>query len=393
MRSYLLPCMLSIFSFHSLSAQEANKYTGLFTNKDIALTISVKKSGEKYEGYFEVQKQRCAFTGKMELGVLSASYSYEGKTVPFTLSLLFGTYYLTTEGFNLEVQRNPAGLPASAAENTDERISQGSPKREPDAVLPAKGKRIADPYGGYSFQLPPGWVSREEQGSFLITKEGEELGISVAAHNYKSKEEILKTAEDIVDPSTNTHIRTTASEYGANGVFFHLEGRSNGQNLVLEIIARVSPYGGGVVFLTGGVAENYSGAHTELLKSMANSAQFNKPAISTAAQQWSGRLKGKQLIYLNTSGGGSEKITLNLFANGDFNYANNSSYLSGGSSVLSYAGRDSNSGTWKIQNRGEVTVLVLYGNDRSIREYVLSPRQEAGEINLDNRRYFIRTLN
>ena len=82
MRSYLLPCMLSIFSFHSLSAQEANKYTGLFTNKDIALTISVKKSGEKYEGYFEVQKQRCAFTGKMELGVLSASYSYEGKTVP-----------------------------------------------------------------------------------------------------------------------------------------------------------------------------------------------------------------------------------------------------------------------------------------------------------------------
>ena len=175
-------------------------------------------------------------------------------------------------------------------------------------------------------------MDRFEFGEASTT--GQELGISVAAHNYKSKEEILKTAEDIVDPSTNTHIRTTASEYGANGVFFHLEGRSNGQNLVLEIIARVSPYGGGVVFLTGGVAENYSGAHTELLKSMANSAQFNKPAISTAAQQWSDRLKGKQLIYLNTSGGGSEKITLNLFANGDFNYANNSSYLSVFSSLL-----------------------------------------------------------
>ena len=393
MRFYLLFCMLSVFWFHSVSAQEGNKYTGLFTNKDIALTISVKKSGERYEGYFEVQKQRCAFTGKIELGVLSASYSYEGKNVPFTLSLLFGTYYLTTEGYNLEVKRNPAGLPASAAENKDERVSQGTPKKQSDAVLPAKGKRISDPYGGYSFQLPTGWDSREEQGSFLITKEGEELGISVTAHNYKSKEEILKTAEDIVDPSSNTHIRTTASEYGTNGVFLHLEGRSNGQNLVLEIIVQVSPYGGGVVFLTGGGAENYAGNYSEILKAMANSAQFNKPAISSAAQQWSGRLKGKQLIYLNTSGGGSEKITLNLFANGDYSYANNSSYLSGGSSVLSYAGRDSNSGTWKIQNRGDATVLVLYGNDRRIREYVLSPRQEAGEINLDNRRYFIRALN
>jgi hypothetical protein len=389
MRFCLLPCMLSIFSFHSVSAQEASKYTGLFTNKDIALTISVKKSGEKYEGYFEVQKQRCAFTGQLEMGVLSASYSYEGKNVPFTLSLLFGTYYLTTEGYNLEVQRNP-GSPIATSET---RETQLPPKKEPGVVLPAKGKRISDPYGSYSFQLTPGWESREEQGSFLITKEGQEIGISVAAHNYKSKEEILKTAEDIVDPQSNTYIRTTAYEFGANGVFFHLEGRSNGQNLVLEIIVRVSPYGGGVLFLTGGSSENYSGTHTEVLKSMANSAQFTKPAISSAAQQWSNRLNGKQLIYLNTSGGGSEKITLNLFANGEYSYTNNSSYLSGGSSVLSYAGRNSNSGTWKIQNRGDATVLVLYGNDRSIREYMLSPRQENGEINLDNRRYFIRSLN
>ena len=144
MRFYLLSCMLSVFSFHSVSAQEGNKYTGLFTNKDIALTISVKKSGERYEGYFEVQKQRCAFTGKIELGVLSASYSYEGKNVPFTLSLLFGTYYLTTEGYNLEVKRNPAGLPASAAENKDERVSQGTPKKQSDAVClqRVKGFRI-----------------------------------------------------------------------------------------------------------------------------------------------------------------------------------------------------------------------------------------------------------
>jgi hypothetical protein len=98
-------------------------------------------------------------------------------------------------------------------------------------------------------------------------------------------------------------------------------------------------------------------------------------------------------LYLHTSGGGSTRITLNLFENGQFDFANNSSYMSGGSSVLSYAGKNSNSGTWKIQSRNNQTVLVLFGGDRSATEYILTSRPENGEINLNDRRYFIRSLN
>jgi hypothetical protein len=96
---------------------------------------------------------------------------------------------------------------------------------------------------------------------------------------------------------------------------------------------------------------------------------------------------------LHTSGGGSEKIVIKLAANGEYSYSNNSSYVSGGSDVLSYAGKDGNSGTWKIQSRNSQTVLVLFGNDNSTREYILTPRSQNGEINLGNRRYFIKSLN
>jgi hypothetical protein len=166
-------------------------------------------------------------------------------------------------------------------------------------------------------------------------------------------------------------------------MLFRFEGTANDKPVIVEIISTLSPYEGGVSFIAAGQPPNYTRKYTELLKVIANSVRFTKPNMSAAAQQWLSRLKGKQLIYLHTSGGGSEKIVINLAANGEYSYSNNSSY----------AGKDGNSGTWKIQSRNSQTVLVLFGNDNSTREYILTPRSQNGEINLGNRRYFIKSLN
>ena len=385
MRNFILFLILLGLSLSNTACtQTADNYSGTFFNKDLGLSVDVKKSGEKFSGFFEFQKQKYPFIGKNQGGILEAEYDFQGKKVPFSLSVNQGVYYLNSEGFNIEMQR--IGGQVIAANEKVNNENAGTP------ISSVNGQSVSDPYGSYSFQIPKDWTSKEEQGSITITHATQKVVYNIVPHNF-NEEEMLTGLEDVADESTNTNIRITAKENVANGVLVHFEGISNGKAVIVKILSTVSPYGGGVSFISSGLPENYSEKNTEILKAMANSIRFTKGKISSATQDWINTIKGRQLLYLHTSGGGSTRITLNLYENGQFDFANNSSYMSGGSSVLSYAGKDSNSGTWKIQSRNNQTVLVLFGGDRSATEYILTSRLEKGEINLNDRRYFIRSLN
>lgn len=108
---------------------------------------------------------------------------------------------------------------------------------------------------------------------------------------------------------------------------------------------------------------------------------------------WTQRLAGRQLLFLQTGGGGTSKATLDLYANGRFRFASSSSYSSGGFSEFSYADQDSDDGTWKVVDRGGMTVLVTVSSKGGkTAEMRVQPGQTATQVLLNGKRFFIRAL-
>jgi hypothetical protein len=122
---------------------------------------------------------------------------------------------------------------------------------------------------------------------------------------------------------------------------------------------------------------------------VANSVQFLKPVLAPVAVEWQQRIQGKQLLYLYTGNGFSEKASIDLCPSGAFYYTGDGSYKSGGYAQFSYAGQEANEGIWKVWVKNGQPVLVLFFNNNTIAEYALSKRQAGNEIGLNGKRYFI----
>ncbi|MBK8041459.1 MAG: hypothetical protein IPK21_01655 [Haliscomenobacter sp.] len=388
----LCAALLSVSLVHGQTGK-ADPLVGTFTNKQAGLGLSVSPPQDGlYKGFFDYQGKRYPFTGFKLLGMLSGEYTFEGNAVAFSLAKVGDVFYVTSEGVSIDVERTsasptPAGAPAEASTSSSSASPSG--KEVSNQAPPASGARVGDPSSGYSFQLPASWTQTLEKGSFIIKKAGLNAQIGLAPHNYSSLEEIRRNAFDVQDAESNTFLRATVAAYGANSLFIRYDGRAQGQAIVIEMISMVSPHGGGVSVVGSGAQADYSAQVTTAVKTIANSVQFQKPQVSALAQQWKQRVSGKQLLFLQTGNGSSDKITIDLCPAGRFEYYSNSSYMSGGFSQFSYAGQDTNSGTWKIIARGSQPVLQLFFDSGSLQEYQLSVRQAGNEIGLNGQRYFI----
>jgi len=126
-----------------------------------------------------------------------------------------------------------------------------------------------------------------------------------------------------------------------------------------------------------------------------NTTGGNTPKKGTGVTNgnWSQRLTGRQLLYLQTGGGTSTKAFLNLFANGRFHFETSTSHTSGGFGEFSYADESKDDGTWKIIDRGGNTLLVTVSSKNGqTSEMRLQPGQSATQVLLDGRRFFIRAI-
>ncbi|MBK8877885.1 MAG: hypothetical protein IPN74_04865 [Haliscomenobacter sp.] len=377
----------ALFTVSSVHGQTGtgDPLVGTFSNKQAGLGLSVSPPQDGlYKGFFDYQGTRYPFTGFKLLGMLSGEYTFEGNAIAFSLAKVGGVYYVTSEGVSIDVERTSAS-PAAAAETK----STASVAQTSNQAPGASGARVGDPSSGFSFQLPASWTQTQENGSYMIKKAGLNAQIGLAPHNYSSLEEIRRNVFDIQDTESNTFLRATVSSYGANSLFIRYDGQAQGQPIVIEMVSMVSPHGGGVSVVGSGAHADYSTQITTAIKTIANSVQFQKPQVSPLAQQWKQRVSGKQLLFLQTSNGSSDKVTIDLCPTGRFEYYSNSSYMSGGFSQFSYAGQDANSGTWKIVARGTQPVLQLFFDSGTLQEYPLSARQAANEIGLNGQRYFI----
>ncbi len=372
---------------------KADPLVGTFSNKQAGLGLSVSPPQDGlYKGFFEYQGKRYPFTGFKLLGMLSGEYTFEGNAIAFSLAKVGDVFYVTSEGVSIDVERTSTspttpGAPALASKSSSSAPPSG--KEVSNQAPAASGARVGDPSNGYSFQLPSSWTQTLENGSYIIKKAGINAQIGLAPHNYSSLDEIRRNAFDVQDAASNTFLRATVAPYGANSLFIRYDGQAQGQVVIIEMVSMVSPNGGGVSVVGSGAQADYSAQITTAIKTIANSVQFQKPQVSPVAQQWKQRVTGKQLLFLQTGNGSSDKITIDLCAAGRFAYYSDSSYMSGGFSQFSYAGQDANSGTWKIIARGSQPVLQLFFDSGSLQEYQLSARQAGNEIGLNGQRYFI----
>lgn len=400
MNKHLLVVYLFSWLFYLPLAGQTPKediLIGTFTNSQNGLLLSVKPvTSNTYEGFLEYQGKRYPFSGSRLLGMLSGEYAYERAQVSFTLARILGIYYFTSEGISLEMARTTSTPVNTAPAETINPPSNPPPAATaPQGPVPtnapvATGPRINDPYGSFNFQLPAGWSHSMPEGlNILLTNPNFKAQISIVPHHYPSLAEIRENTTDLEDEESNTALKAVVRDYGNRGLFVRYDGIAQGQATIIETITMVSPYGVGVSVVGTAFQPDYSQEFGNAIKSVANSVQFTKTADPPIVQQWKQQLTNKQLLYLYTGNGLSDKITIDLCKNGSFEYYSDSSYMSGGYSQLSYAGSNSKSGNWRIISKNTSPVLLLFFSGGSIHQYTLAPRETGGGIALNGRRYFV----
>lgn len=378
----------------SLFAQAEDYLLGSFINNETQLGLTVTRREDLvYEGKVKFQGVDYPYEGIRLLGTLQAEYAYQGNNIPFSLELNSSKYYFTSEGVTLEMQRTSAKAENNTTPVASKPVSATTPSapRSTGNAAPATGTLVKDPYGAFTFNAATGWTAGEASGYITLTKAGDQNQFNVCSHNYASREAIKADAFGIDNDDQEIHLKATTESFGDNGIIVTWTGTREGQPFMIEAVSLCSPYGGGVCFIGSGTTSPafYTAAHSELLRSMAKTVKFTKPVISADAQQWITSLRSKQLVYLQTSNGGTEREDIDLCADGTFAYKFESSYTSGGYADFSYAGNDVQEGTWKIVSRGPSSILILYFGSTRVREFTIVKSSTAGEVLLNSKRYFI----
>ena len=380
---------LSLF-FNPLFGQEpkTDPFIGVFSNLENGIVLALEATASAtYSGYITYQGKQYPASGIKVLGILTGEYSYNGNSVAFSLARIAGVYYLGSEGVTLQMERKSDTAPQTKPLSEKQSVE---PAKLSTTAATASGTRIKDPYGSYSFQTPSSdWLQTAENGGFQLNKNGESAQIGITAHPYGSLEEIRKNTVDVYDAASNTSLKAQVSGYGERGLFIRFVGTAQGSEVTIETISLLSPNGGGVHIVGAALGTELPETNREALKSVANSVQFLKPVLAPVAVEWQQRMQGKQLLYLYTGNGFSEKATIDLCPSGAFYHAGDGSYTSGGYAQFSYAGQEANEGIWKVWMKNGQPVLVLFFNNNTIAEYALSKRQAGNEIGLNGKRYFI----
>lgn len=387
----LLLSLFGSFPFFSFS-QTPDPYVGTFKAEQADIVLNITQRNNRYEGVFiaEGKQYNCAAT-RAVAGV-SGTYSDNGQAIEFSLGKLLGEYFITTQGVTIPMKRTSVTPSFSNSATTNPAVSS-NPSAQ--TTVPSTSKSSGKMYtsaSGYSFNGPNGWNLQSQQNDgFVFMRTGQQTIMTVTPHVYSSIEAISNDMFDQNDAASNTHLKVRKERYGSNGVLAIFEGTMQGTPVVITTLSLLSPHGGGVNFSTIAPRTEHSNEFLQLLKSMAASAAFSKPQSSPAAEQWRNRLNGKQLLYLYTGSGYSEKKTFDLCSNGTFlsggdTSANSSGGFGGDFSAVTQGG---GSGTWRTGSEGGQVVLIFTFRNGSTSRFSLAAAPNGTSVLLNGKKYFV----
>ncbi len=397
MKVFNITCCL--FFITNLIIAQNNSFNGTFLNQEIGLSLSLSGTAGKYTGQFKLQDQSYTVTAQQETAnSIIGTYPYFGKEVLIQVMKTQGNYTLITEGVTipltfLATPSEGTGTPNGAltAATLNGNVQSTGTEHPNNSGEKAKGQSFGDVYSGYQFKIPSDWVSKQvDGGSYLIGHNTKPGFILVMPNQYTSLNQMQQeSVQGIQEAGIQLMPTGGIEQYGKNGLLANYSGTIEGQVVTAHAIGLIAPYGNGLTILIAVRKDLYEQAYLSILQSIANTVTFSKPKISPVAGQWTTRIKGKRLLYMKTANGFSDKVIIDLCSSGNFGYSSNSSGMSGGTSVLTYAGQDGGQGTWKIISRGQTPVLMLTYNSGEFAEYNLMNGASSGQIQLNGRRYFI----
>lgn len=393
MRTYnlLIACILFLLEISQGAEAQQNPdvYVGVFMNAETGLSVTVAKNGNNYTGKLEAPNQSYAFSGTKLLGVLVGNYEYNGAATTFTLAKIGNNYFVTSDGISIEVKRQ--SLKPSPTQPLRQQQNTANTTTNTSSLTKATGGKYTDPFGGYFFNGPAGWQAQQQNGGYGFSKSGQKTILTISPHNYNSMSAVQNDAKDVQEPQSNTYLTAQFEPYSDTGAWVLFRGKIQNQPYIIASIALLSPHGGGVNITAVAPTNEYNTALTEVLRTISNTVVFSKPQTSPLSNQWKAKLGGKELLYLNTSNGLSDKLSIQLCTNGQFSKKDDSSYSSQNfSSDFNYAGRAGGEGRWEIIARNNAPVLVLKANDGQVFQYEITLRQASNELGLNGKRYFVR---
>jgi hypothetical protein len=387
--------LLNIISIFPLFSQDhlIGSYTVYLNKAATGATVNIQKTEDEYQlsvvnkGYPETKISMEASDENL-LGYDETGAAYMVGIVQNQTVLQMGTLYT----FILEKNNTTSSSPKPTSKVNNPKVTS-SPVAN-TSTSKSNGERITDTQNGFSFNAPSGWTQQPNQGngySFIKGSDNNNI-IAITTHNYNSRSQVSEQSNQAQQLGNLVLNPLDAPQnYGDNGILATYAGAAQGQNLNLQVITLVSPNGGGLLITGINIGESPSEQLLTLVKSIANSCTFTAPQISETAKQWKQNLGGKQLLYLKTQNGLSDKWSYDLCPNGTFVYKSHTSYSSNTYSDSFNANLTNNeTGTWKIVSKGQQALLLLAFNDGSTSEFNLRTQGEA--LFMNDKKYFIQPL-
>jgi hypothetical protein len=246
-------------------------------------------------------------------------------------------------------------------------------------------RRLEDASSGYSFAAPAGFDAQQSNEGFALVNRAQTVAVLVTAHNHQTFREFAAQANLERD---GLKLAGQVQDFGQGGKSFRATKQTDEGLGVVDTFVLFSPHGGGVLVVAISKAANER-ENSEAARRVAESVAFSKPRESELGKQLEAALGGKQLIYLYTASGYSEREDIFLCPSGRFVFRGDASSLSNSGSAA--VGSDSE-GNWKVSTRGGPTLVLQFRNG-SVREHKISARQASNEIGLDGKRYFVKPFN
>lgn len=382
--------ILVLFTFLlplSLAAQQET-FAGAYSSDGDIVQLQLTYQDNTYSGTLYVQGQSYPFTGKLTMGMIVGTYRYEGADIDILMANIDGQYYLESEGMTVQMFKKENSIDPDKVVGTET-------LPDPGPLKAATGKSLKDPGGAFTFKAPAGWQEHEKEGAYVIVNSQlkKEVYLIVSPHQHSDLTSITKEIEPHFDAENNTYL-TGQYKFLKDQLWVRYTGKSQGNEVTIHTLFIKSPYDGGAQLVAIVEGEDEGLSMFNQLRSMAATFNFVKITISPAASKWDKMIRGKQLLYMRTSGGISDKWSYDLCSDGTFVYKGRTSGMSGGVSTLSYVGANNNSGTWKITSQGVSALLNLYYRDGSVGQMTITDKDNStAQLLLNGKRYFIQPNN
>jgi hypothetical protein len=244
--------------------------------------------------------------------------------------------------------------------------------------------RLTDSSGAYSFAVPEKWKSETNAEGFAMANAEKTVIVIVKSHNYANFEAFFADANLERDGLEMIGKPQVIS----NGYSFRTAKRTPQGTVVIDTCVLFSTFGGGVV-IVGLSDERNAVTSFETGIAIANSVRFAKPTASSSGV-FASMLKGKQLLYLYTASGFSERKDIYLCSSGEFYQSTDmGGFNPNDSGDSSFGSRRASHGTWSVDG----TILLLKFRNGGTTQYRLSKRRASNEIGVNGQRFFVRSQN